>query len=880
MDLLRRIVLGIRTLLFRRDADRDLADEVRHYMEEETADLVREGATPEEARRAVRLKYGDGLPTREDVRSFGWESWVETLFGDARLSLRSLSRSPGFTVVVVLTLGLGVGAATAIFSAVRPVLFEPLAYPQPERILAISYRSDDGTDIPTAFRAYLEVQQRNRVFETLTVFKPWQPTLTGDTEPERLEGQAVSAGYFQVLGVPPVLGPGFDASADRPDGPRQVVISDGLWRRRFAADPSAVGQSLRLDGDAYTVVGVLPVGFENATSPSSQVWTLLQYDPLVTGFDTREWGHHLQMMGRARPGLEPGEVRLALDAIGARPVPDFSRPDWASLNRGFVVRPLRDATTADARPAMLVLMGAVGLLLVVTCVNLTLVLLARGARRRTEFALRAALGAGRGRLARYLVTESLILAAAGGAVGLGVARVCLAALVALSPPSLSRVQAVGLDGVALTFALGVTTLVGILFGLAPGLHRWAGRPQALREAGRGSVRRSRATRRVLVVTEVAVAMVLLVGAGLILRSTQRLFAQPLGFDPTGLAVVKVYGTGLESGDAGLHRFFDEALEAVRAVPGVVSAVETTQLPLSGDQDGYGVALADGGDGEVKGAAYRYAVSPGYLETLGVDVVRGRTLARTDGGNAPPVAVVSASLARSLFPDRDPLGARIQMGATRPEPYTVVGVVDDVKQTSLDAQDDWAVYVTSHQWHWADRVRWMVVEAEGDALPLLPSIQQAIWSVDRNQPVVQAQRLETVVARSEARRRFVLTVMAAFALAALTLTLVGLYGVVAGMVAERLPEMGVRAALGASSDSIVALVVRQGLGLTAAGLVLGLVVSVAASGTVATFLYGVSRLDPLTYVGVAALLAAGSLVACAVPAARAGKVDPVKTLKAD
>lgn len=881
MGLWRRLTLGLRALLHRDAAERDLADEVRHYMDEAEAELVARGAAPGEARREVRLRYGDDMATREDVRSHGWEHQADTLLSDLRLSARSLRRAPGFTAVVVLTLGLGVGAATAIFSAVRPVLFEPLAYPHPERILSVSYRSDDGTSIPTAFRVYLEVQERNRVFETLAVFKPWQPTLTSDAEPERLEGQAVSAGYFDVLGVAPALGAGLDASADRPSGPRLVILGDGLWRRRFGGDPSVVGRTLRLDGDAYTVVGVMPATFENVTLPSAQVWTLLQYDPAVAGFDTREWGHHLEMVGRARPGLEPDDVRQTLDGIGRRPVAEFPRPQWAALNRGFLVRRLHDATTADARPAMLVLMGAVGLLLVVTCVNLTLVLLARGARRRSEFAMRAALGARRGRLARYLLTESLLLAGMGGLLGVGVARACLAALVAVSPPSLPRVGAIALDGTALAFALGATTLVGVIFGLAPGLHRWAGRPQALRDAGRGSVRRSRASRRVLVVTEVATAMVLLVGAGLILRSTRLLFAQPLGFDATHLAVVQVYATGLERGDAMTHRFFDQALEAVRAVPGVVSAAETSQLPLSGDQDGYGLALADGaGGGEVDGAAYRYAVSPGYLETMGIQVLRGRALTRGDAGDAPPVAVVSEATARSLFPDRDPIGATIQAGPQRPDPYTIVGVVEDVKQASLEADGDWAFYVPAHQWHWADRVRWIVVRADGSALPLVPSIQQAIWSVDRNQPVVRAQSMDAVVARSEARRRFVLMIMSAFALAATTLAVVGLYGVVTGMVTERLPEMGVRAALGASSESIVALVVGQGFRLTAAGLVLGMAVSVAASGAVASFLYGVSRLDPLTYAGVAALLAVGSLLACAVPALRAGRVDPATTLKAE
>ncbi|HKJ01037.1 MAG TPA: ABC transporter permease [Longimicrobiales bacterium] len=881
MGVWRRITLGLRALLHREDAERDLVDEVRHYMEEAEAELMAGGATREEARRAVRLRHGDALAAREDVRSHGWEHWVDTLVCDLRLSVRNLRRSPGFTTVVVLTLGLGVGAATAIFSAVRPVLFEPLAYPHPKRILSVSLRSEDGSTIKSAFRTWVELSRRNRVFESLTVFKPWQPTLTGDAEPQRLEGQSVSAGYFDVLGVPPALGPGFDASADRPDGPSQVILGDALWRRRFGGDPAAVGRAIHLDGDSYTLVGVMPASFENVAAPQAQAWTLLRYDPSETGFDTREWGHHLDMMGRARAGVGPDEAREALDAIARQPVPDFPRPAWASLTRGFVVRPLRDATTADVRPVMLVFMGAVGLLLAVTCANLTLVLLARGGRRRGEFAMRAALGAGRGRLARYLLTESLVLAGLGGLLGVTLARAGLYALLALSPPSLPRLHAIDLDGAALAFALGATTLVGVVFGLAPGLHRSSGQPQAIREAGRGSGRKSRAARRTLVVTEVALAMVLLVGAGLILRSTQRLFSEPPGFDPSRLAVVQVFGTGLEPGDAVTHRFFDEALDAVRSVPGVVSATETSQLPLSGDRDVYGVTLVDGTPAEeTDGPVFRYAVTPGYLETMGIRLLRGRTLTRDDVERSAPVAVISQGLARHLFQDRNPLGARIQAGPTRPDPFTIVGVVDDVKQASLDAEETEAVYVTSHQWHWADRVRWVVVRTGGDPAALVPSVQRAVWSVNADQPVVRTQSMETVVARSEARRRFVLVVMSAFALAALILAVIGLYGVVAGMVAERLPEIGVRAALGASYERIVAMVVRQGLTLTAAGLALGLLASLAASQVLATFLFQVSRADPLTYVGVVVVLAVGAVLACWVPAMRAARVDPVRTLKAE
>ena len=882
MALGRKIVQGLRSLLHRRDADRDLDDEVRHYLQEAEDELVAAGATREEARRAVRLRHGDALAAREDLRTYGWEGWVETLFSDLRLAERSLRRSPAFTTVVVLTLGVGVGAATAIFSAVRPVLLEPLAYPHAERILEMSDRGEEGTLLPTTFGTYLEIARRNRVFDALAVFKPWQPTLTGDAEPERLEAQSVSAAYFEVLGIGPAIGPGFDPEADRPGGAHLVILSDRLWRARFAGDVQVVGRTIRLDGEAYTVVGVMPATFENVTAPRARAWTLLQYDPLPSGYDTREWGHHLSMIGRVRYGVSLADARRSLDAIAGQTIAAFPRPGWASLDLGLSVRRLRDATTAGARPTMLLFVGAVTLLVVVTCANLTLLLLARGARRRSEFAMRVALGAERGRLVRYLLTESLLLAGAGGLMGVALARVGLWALLASSPPSLPRLDAIGLDGTALAFAVGLTTVVGVIFGLAPGLHRASARPDAIREAGRGFARRSRSTRLALVVTEVALATVLLVGAGLILRSTQRLFALPLGFDATRLAVVQVYGTGLEHGDAVTHRFFDQALDAVRAVPGVVSAAETSQLPLSGDLDVYGVTLEDRAGVEgANGSAYRYAVSPGYLETMGTTVRRGRAL--TDGDDddgAPPVAVVSERLARRLFQDGDPIGRPLQLGPPRPEAYRIVGVVDDVKQRSLEGEDDEAVYVTSHQWHWADRIRWIVVRAEGDPMALVPAIRRAVWSVDPDQPVVRARSMEGVVSLSEARRRFVLLVITAFASAAMALAVIGLYGVMSGMVLERLPEMGVRTALGATRESIVGLVVRRGVGLAVAGVGLGLAGAMAASAMLTTLLFGVSRLDPITYASVTGLLVVAAAIACAVPAVRAARVDPVKTLKAD
>jgi predicted permease len=531
---------------------------------------------------------------------------------------------------------------------------------------------------------------------------------------------------------------------------------------------------------------------------------------------------------------------------------------------------------------MLVLFGAVGLLLLIACVNVTILLIARGARRQGELAMRAALGAGPSRMVRLLLTESLVLAGLGGAFGIVVARVVLAGVVAVSPASLFRLGSIGLDGAALGFALGLTLLVGVVFGLAPAFVRSEGQlHEAGREVGRGSVGRSRSTRWALVVTEVALAMVLLVGAGLLVRSTQRLLSIPPGFDPSSVVVMQVYTTGLQRGDTPTHQFFDQALDAVRNVPGVRSAVLTNQLPLSGDIDEFGVTLDDPTRSEgADGPAYRYAVSPGYFETMGIRLVSGRGLQGEDIVGRTPVAVVSESLAQRLFKGGNPVGNRIRVGPTELPPYTVVGVVEDVKQASLETDQMEAVYVTSQQWHWADRVRWIVVQADQAPLTLVPDVRRAVWSVDRNQPIVRSQSMEGLVARSQAQRRFVLVVLVAFAAFAVTLAAIGLYGVLAGSVAERKREIGVRSALGATRANIMTLVIRQGMTLTAVGVAIGLLVAAAASEALVTLLFGVSRLDVGTYAAVALLLTMVSGVACWIPAARAARVDPLATLRAE
>jgi putative ABC transport system permease protein len=655
-----------------------------------------------------------------------------------------------------------------------------------------------------------------------------------------------------------------------------VILSDRMWRRRFGADPDVVGRSIILDDDAHVVIGVMPRGFENLLAPSSGVWAPLQYD-MSQG---RAWGHHLRMVGRLRPGVSSEQATRELDALG-RAVLAESHPPTYGTEVDFSAVSLRGEITGGVKPALFAIFGAVALLLIIACVNVTNLLLARDARRRGEFALRAALGARRGRLVRQLLTEGILLAAVGGVLGMVVAALGVRALVALSPPDLPRAGAIGVDGAVFAFGLAITTLVGLACGVIPARNAARADPRATVQRGSLSVAGHRRSRRVLVVAEIALAFVLLVGAGLLLRSLERLLAVEPGFDPSHLLTMQVQTSGRAfAADSTTHRFFEQVLENVAQLPGVTAAALTSQLPLSGDHDLYGVHFdpppADD-PGEVLGT-FRYAVSPGYFETMGTPLLRGRLLGEVDRAGAPLVALISESLAKRRLPGRDPIGQRLRIGAG--PLYTVVGVVGDVRQVSLALSETDAVYVTASQWRFADNAMSLVIRAGGDAAPLAPAVRQAVWSVDKDQPVVRAATMDDLLARSAAERHFALVVFETFALAAMLLAAGGIYGVLAGSVAERTQEIGLRSALGASRRSILAVVLREGMAMTGLGMAIGVAAAVAATQALAALLFGLSRLDPVTYLAVIALLAAVSMVASGVPAWRAARVDPASALRSE
>jgi putative ABC transport system permease protein len=811
---------------------------------------------------------------------------MNSLLQDLGYAFRQLRKNPGFACTAIVILGLGIGASTAIFSAVNPILFEPLPYPHASRILMISYVGEDGSHIPQTFHTYRELAERNRSFDSVGIVRPWQPTLTSADQPERFDGQRVSASYFRTLAVSPMLGRDFQSSDDVLHGPKVVILSNGFWRRHFGSDSTIVGDQVRLDDDSYTVIGVMPLGFDNVLAPSAQVWSPLQYDAgNITSQQTREWGHHLRMVGQLRAGVSIEQARNDLAWIAHTPVPEFPRPAWAALDHGLAANPLQDEVAGGVKPALLAVLGAVILVLLIACVNVTNLLLARGAQRRGEFAMRSALGAARPRLIRQLLTESLLLAIMGGAFGMIVAQFGVHALVALSPTELPRLNAIRVDGAVFAFALGITTLIGLAVGLIPALHAAGGDLHiAVQQSSGRTAGGHQLTRRVLVVAEVAIALVLLVSAGLLLRSLQRLFAIDPGFDASHLLTLQVQESGHQfDNDSAKDRFFTRALEAVRQVPGVTAAAFTSQLPLSGDFESYGIQFARDANDNAE-AGLRYAVSPAYFEAMHIPLRRGRLLNEHDAADAPGAILISESFAKRKFPGQDPLGQRVHVGpdigrADRPW-GTIVGVVGDVKQASLALSETDAFYTSTTQWSWIDNVQSLVIRTPGDAAALAPAVRKAIWSVDKDQPIVRVATMDNLLAKSEAERHFVLTLFEAFGLVALLLAATGLYGVLSGSVTERTREIGVRAALGATPGNILALVIRQGMILTAVGVALGFTGAVAASQALITLLFGVSRLDPVTYAGVIALLSGVSLVACGVPARRAAQVDPAITLRAE
>jgi predicted permease len=881
----RQLTRAIGALFRARRADALVDEEVAHYLAEAEASHRAQGLSPEAARRAARLEVGSPVAAREEVRSSGWEHVIDASLHDVRYALRKLGKSPAFTATAVLTLAIGIGASTAVFSAVHPILIEPLPFPEPHQLVTVDDWNSQGAPAQATLGTYEEVRARARSFAALAATDRWRPSLTGIGNPEQLVGQRVTAGYFDLFGVIPLAGRGFVAEDDRPGGPKVVILSYALAERRFGGARAVVGQKVELNGAPHLVIGVMPPDFDNVIAAPVVIWAPLQ-ERSSGDLNGREWGHHYDLVGRLAATSSTEAASREILAIGQAPMAEFPRPAWASLSQGLLIRPLQESITRSAKPALYAIVAAVSLLLVIAAVNVANLLLARGAQRRNELAMRMALGAGRRRVLRQLLTESVVLAFLGGGLGLLVAQLGVRALVAASPAGLPRAGAIHLSLPVFGFAAGLTALVGLLVGLIPawtagqtaatdGLHR-----SASRETGR-----RKQTRSALVIAEVALALTLLVSAGLLFRSVGRLTSVAPGFDPAHVITMQVVEVGPEfDTDQSQLLFYEQALEAIRGVPGVVEAGFTSSLPLSGDQDSYGYeaeAHPEARPGE-DGAALRYAVTPGYFAAMRIPLVAGRLLDGTDRPGAPPSVVINQSFAVQLVGKKSPIGQRLRFGPQMQSGrwMEVVGVVGDVKHHSLAVDAPPAFYAASGQWEWVDPVATLVVRTSRSPVALVPSLKAAVWSVNPNVPVQRVETMNGFIAASAGNRRFTLLAIEVLAITALLLAAVGLYGVISGSVAERVREIGVRTALGATPRNVIGQVLRQALTLTVAGVTLGIGGGYAASRLITSMLFGVTPLDPITHLGVIVVMVGVALLAAWAPARRAVGVDPLTALRSE
>ncbi len=798
---------------------------------------------------------------------------------DLRHGVRLLRRAPAFTLLSVLTLALGVGATTAIFSVADPVLFRPLPYPAPDRIVLVGDRDADGTMSNNGFLTYRDLARDARTLDRAAAVGDWQVTLDDHGAPERVSGQRVSASFFSVLGVRPALGREFTAAEDTPGTNRVVMLSHGLWARRYGGDTALVGSTISINGAPYTVAGVLPQSFESVMAPGAQIWRVLGYDASLP-YACRTC-RHLRMLARTRPGVTAEGAAVELNALSARLVREYPK-EYPAV--GEVVVSLGDATMREVRPVLWAVLGASVLVLLIAAANVANLQLARAMRREEEFAIRAALGAGRGRLTAQLLAEGLVLAIIGGAVGLLVARVTLGTLIGWLPPEMPRLSAIRLDRMALAVGAGITLVLGVAIGLVPGLRE---RRSDLSNSLRGGKRLTggrHLARAALVVAEVALALMLLVGAGLLGRSLLRLLAVDPGFDASHLLTLQAQATGPKYADStAVFVNHDQLRAALLSLQGVERDVTAILMPLGGNIDMYGVTAQDKPLAHPELAPYadRYAVSPDFLAAMGIAIRRGRSFTAADNSDAAPnVVIVSAGLASRIWPGEDPIGKHIRVGGSSNAWRTVVGVAANIHHRALDATESSQVYIPERQWFFADNLIAVVVRTRGDPAALARAVRTAVQAVDPTQPVTSLSTMEQVVATSTAQRRLALLLFGAFALVALVLAVAGIYGVLAGAVAERTREIGVRTALGATPGAILLMVLLQGARLAGIGLVIGLAGALLLGRFLRSLLFGVGTADPLTLLGVAALLATVAIAACLLPAMRAVGIDPMAALRAD
>jgi predicted permease len=876
----------LRALLFRREIEADFDEELRYHFVREVERNVERGMTHEEARHAARRALGNPTAVKEEAReTWRWRQ-VDELVQNVGYALRILRRAPGFTAVAVATFALGIGANTAVFSVVRSVVLRPLPFPDDERLAVILMRwpSFDMDDFPSSPPEYVAYRDHSRSWEELAAYEQRSVTLTADgREAERVRIALATSNLFPTLRIEPVLGRRFTADDSREGSNRVAVVSHAFWMSRYGGDSRVIGSSVVLDGIARTVVGVMPPRFA-FPSPDVRLWLPIAFTPQ----DLQSRGNHsLSIVGRLRAEVALADAERELTALIPRLVESGVR---IHDTHPVYLRSLRTEIVGDVSRTLWVMLGAVALVLVIACANVANLLLVRAEGRAREMSLRTALGAGRRRLMSQLITESLVLAGAGGLAGLALAYLGVDALRAVAPADLPRLNEISVDGTVLAFTLVLTVGAGVLFGLAPALQ--AGRADlqgVLRETGRtGTTGRKRIRlRQLLVVSQTVLAVVLLVAAGLLLQSFRRLMAVDPGWRAERvIAATITIPAVIYSRAEDAVGFYETLLPGVASLPGVTAAGAVSVAPLAGSVGPTDIAVEGwaGGPDMPRPIADIRAVTPGYFAAMGIPLVAGRTFEDEDRMSAPLVAVVSERLAQDYWPGRNAIGGRIRRDAGD-EPFAqVVGVVRDVRQERLDRPPTrgtlYLVHAQTPYTSGPTRSMTLTVRTAVEPTSLASAIRREVRAVDPSVPVYQVRTMEQAVADTTATQRFAMLLQLLFALVALSLSAVGLYGVLAFTVARRTTEIGIRMALGAKRADVQRMILKQGMGIVVIALALGVGGALAAGRLLGSLLFGVAPTDPPTYAIVVAVLLAVSLLACWIPARRASGVDPAEALRAE
>jgi putative ABC transport system permease protein len=884
----------------RSQTENDLEEELRSHIELRAGELERSGLGRAEAERRARIEFGSQEKFREECREAIAGNFLDILIQDVRFSLRMLRKSPGFAAIVVLTIALGIGATTAIFSVVDATLLKPLPYSHPEELISIE--SDlpgiNAHDVGMSQPEWQDLQQSG-VFEYVSPTWFDENNLTGSSQPARVRLLIVAPDYFALLRAQPQLGRAFDPQYNSPGFIPEILISDALWKRNFGGDPNILEKSVRMDTDLYRIVGVMPPGFDSpgrtAEERNIEIWAATSfYGPPLPNQPARNRRNLPTAIARLKPGLTIAAAQSRVDALVASLQKQF-RSDYPN-GWGVRLRPLKDIVVGDVRQPLLLLLSAVGLVLLIGCVNVANLLLARASARAHEMAIRRALGAGRARLIRQLLTESLILSLVGGTAGLAIVFAAREPLLRLIPETLPRLNATSISWTVLVFGLIVSILSGVIFGLAPALQ--AGRlglNQALNQEGRGSTgsgERAR-TRRALVIAEFALSFVLMISAGLLLRSFWDLLNVRLGFTPERVMSVRTrlpypndtridkYATASQEAP-----FIRELLRRCKSLPGVEEAAigDPAAIPLDQTQrdlnmlEGKLFVTFEGQSAKPEAATLveRSRVTPEYFQLVEIPLLRGRLFNEFDTDTMPQVAVVNEAFARSYWPEGDAIGKRFK--STRPDsPWiTIVGVIANARTQSLAQKEVPQLYLNVYQLPAKHLAIFMRGRLDSAAIP--DQVRAQVQAVDQTLPVFGAQTLTQTLSDSLSQRRFSMEMITAFAATALLLAAIGIYGVISFMVTERRQEIGIRLALGASKSNILGIVLRQGLGLAIVGGAVGLVCALIVSHLIASLLYAVRPTDPLTFAGVAFLFVCVALVACYLPARRAIRVDPMIALR--